>query len=337
MMLSAETRFYPNYRALLAPAESLLNVPPETFEGLRSYLAAGGVVFSLGGRWTQSRADFTQEQDVTADFLGGAYTDRKVRVDSLHPANAEAQPIRIAPQEVCPFEPKHPEVKVLASFVQGGPAVTEFAIGQGKVVAFHFDVAAEVDGGLLLPPRRGRDGEGVAGHGTEALQYLATLLSAATVPEIQSDSTLRVMTTLQKNHWVAATLYADSTPAMGTVKVDLPRLGVQSPFYRVYLYGRNRELDAPGGYWHPQLWTAPQIAGGIAVTIPKMGCEDLDLPDTFDFTGFPKEEQDWIKAVVPSRWKEREVLRRWDHEILVVAPYDELDLEGEKAGTEPGG
>lgn len=318
MMLSVETRLYPNYRALVAPSESLLNLPPATFQGLRSYLAAGGVILSLGGRWTQSRPDFTQEKDVTADFLGGDYADRRVFVDKLQPAEGGAKPIPIAPQEVRPFEPRGEVVRVLALFAQGGPAVTELAVGKGKVVAFHFDVSAEV-----------------AAQGEAMLKYLAAILAAATAPEIQSDGTLRLVTTLRKNNWVATTLYADSAPAAGTAKLDLQRLGVQSRFYRVYLYGRDRELEAPGGYWHPKLWTAEQIAAGVQVSIPKMGCEDLQLPDTFDLTGFGKDEQDWIKAVVPSRWKEHETLRRWEHEILVIAPYDELDIEGEKAGAEP--
>ena len=161
------------------------------------------------------------------------------------------------------------------------------------------------------------------------------MIADATQPEIRASGGPQVMTTLRKNNWIAVSLYSEDAPKSCTVHVDVQRLGINRPAYRVLLYGRNRELCAPGGYWYPKPWSADQIREGIRITIPKLGVEHLDFPKQLDLSGFPEGEQKWIQAVVPSRWNKHAKLRRWEHEIVVIAPHDELDIEGTKAGERP--
>jgi len=315
MTLSAETEHYRLYRALLAPAESLIGLPTEALGELRSYVTNGGVVFSLGARWVASRRDLTNQRDLTGEILGGVYEDREVFVDTIRLPDSQAQ---IAPQGISPFRPRAGDVKVIATFAQGGAAITERAVGKGKIVAFHFDVAKEIAD---------------LGEAIEAL--LARMIADATKPEIRVSGGPQVMTTLRKNNWVAVSLYSEDAPKSCTVHVGIERLGIERPAYRVLLYGRNRELCAPGGYWYPKPWTADQIRDGIRITIPKLGVEHLDFPKQLDLSGFSENEQKWVEAVVPSRWNKHAKLRRWEHEIVVIAPHDELDIEGTKAGEGP--
>ena len=311
-----DTQFYPNYRVLVAPPASVQGHGPEVFDAIEQFVRGGGTVISLGGRWMQSRRDFTQQVDVTARFLGGEYGGDARPVDTIK--IVQDQMVHVVPQDPLPFAPGR-ETAVIATFTDGSPAVTSHSLGQGRVIALHLDVGSEAAAG-----------------GLELEEYLASLIAEAARPEVRVlNAGAEIKTTLRKGNWVACTMHEPRTPAKVKVSVDLQALDLQADGYRVLLYGRSRELLAPSGMWDITPWTAEQLREGLELTIPSAGVSQWVLPGTVETAQLPEREQKWLATVVPDMWAQNEALRTAGFEMLVIAPHDELSINGEKAVTLP--
>ncbi len=306
-----DTRYYENYRVLIAPPLSLQGHGPEVFAAIERFVSNGGTVISLGGKWLQSLRDFTRQQDLTARFVGGEYQGEPRPVDTIRAG--EDEEIKIAPQEPIPFVPAA-GTEVLATFSDGKPAATAKTIGKGKVIGIHCDVLSEV-----------------AAEGWEHERLLADMIGEFSQPEIRVlGAGAEIKTSLQKGNWVAVTLYEREGPASVKVSVDPENLGLNADGYRVLLYGRSRELLAPTGMWNITPWTAEQLRAGLDLTIPVIGTTDWVLPEEVDFSAMPEREQDWLKAVVPKSWAGHRGLRECNFEVLVIAPHNELTIDGRK-------
>jgi len=304
--------FYANYRVLLASPFSLQGQSAQTFDALHKFISDGGTVISLGDNWFQSLRDLTRRQDVTTRFLGGDYKGDPRPVDAIK--LADDRQVSIAPQEPVPFVPAA-GVEVLATFADGKPAVTSHAIGKGKVIGIHCDVLAEV-----------------AADGTELEAYVAGLMAEAGRPEIQVlDGGAEIKTSLQKNNWVAVSLYERQVPAAVKVSVDIEKLGVHADTYRVLLYGRSRELFKPTGIFHPADWTAEDLKQGLELSIPPAGTANWALPENLHISVLPQWDQDYLGKYVPEWWAGHRGLRECSFEVLVITPSDELDINGRKA------
>lgn len=309
-MEAQETEYFGNYKVLVAPEQSLQGHGPEVFDGIRKYVNDGGTVISLGGQWIQSRRDFTQSQDMTEEFVGGRYEGDARAVDGFK--LSQEYWLKLAPQDVIPFVPAE-GTEVLATFADGHAAVTRKHIGGGQVIGIHFDAAKEMELG-----------------GVEPEEYLARLIWDAADPGIRIlDAGAEMKVTLRKGNWVAATLYEPENPATVKVAVDIEKLGINAEGYRVLLYGRDRELLTPTGMWDITHWTAEQLRDGIELTIPHLGIDDWALPEQVEMSQMPEREQKWLETVVPNMWSENAKLRQWGYEVLVVAPSDELTIDGE--------
>ena len=306
-----DTRYYGNYRVLAAPPYSLQGQSRQTFDALEKFVSDGGTVISLGGVWVQSLRDLTQAADVTAKFVGGQYDGEPRAVDSIK--MGEEKEIKIAPQDLKAFVPAG-EVEVLATFGDGKPAVTSHSIGKGKVIGIHCDVLQEI-----------------AADGKELEAYLARLMSQAGTPEIRVlDGGAEIKTSLQKNNWVAVSLYERETPAKVTVSLDVESLGLKADGYRVLLYGRSRELLKPTGVYHPEPWTAQDLKEGLELTIPPAGTNHWDLPEDLGLSVWPEWDQKWLGTQAPKMWAGHRGLRECGFEVIVVCPDDELAISGEK-------
>ncbi len=306
-----DARYYGNYRVLVASPHSLQGQSAKTFDALHKFVSDGGTVISLGGVWVQSLRDLTKAVDVTAKFVGGKYEGEPRAVDSIK--IGDDTEIRIAPQELKPFTPIG-EVEVPATFADGKPAVTSHSIGKGKVIGIHCDVLKEI-----------------AADGMELEAYLARLMSEAAQPEIRVlDGGAEIKTSLQKNNWVAVSLYERETPATVKVSVDVERLGVKADGYRVLLYGRSRELLKPTGVYHPAPWTAQDLKEGLELTMPTAGTSHWDLPEDLGLSVWPEWDQEWLGTQAPKMWAGHRGLRECGFEVLVVCPDDELTISGEK-------
>ncbi len=307
-----DTRYYENYRVLIAPPLSIQGHGPEVFAAIEEFVSNGGTVISLGGKWIQSLRDFTRQEDVTARFLGGDYKGESRPVDTI---NIEAdEEIKIAPQELIPFVPAA-GTQVLSTFGDGKPAATVKTIGKGNVIGIHCDVLSEA-----------------AADGWAHERLLADLVSEFSQPEIRVlDAGAEIKTSLQKNNWVAVSLFERETPASVRISVDLEKLGLNAEGYRVLLYGRSRELLKPTGVYQPSNWTAEDLKEGLELTIAPAGTMRWDLPEDLGLSVWPEWDQDWLGTQVPKMWAGHKGLRECGFEVLIITPHDELTISGQKA------
>ncbi len=140
---------------------------------------------------------------------------------------------------------------------------------------------------------------------------------------------VKIESTLKKNNWVAVALYSnDKTPARTTVFVDPVKLNLNSKAYRILLLGRNMELmkyigGTGGRNVHSHFWLPQDLKKGINISILPDNELKLILPEQ---TGLkPKPNKNFHK-----RWKKNAVHRTFEYEILVIAPYNEFNIDGEK-------
>ncbi|MDD3927198.1 MAG: hypothetical protein PHT33_11140, partial [bacterium] len=163
---------------------------------------------------------------------------------------------------------------------------------------------------------------------TEA--YISSLVREQADPAVTAAGDLKIVTTLKKGNWIAVSLYAEAFPAKGVVSVDLKKLGLNKKGYRVMMLGKGMELSRPGDFWGKTgAWRAEDIAAGIPVTITVDNDAKLALPDKFDLSSFSQGDANYIDVVTRSLWNAAgEKKRHYEHEILVIAPYDEPAIQG---------
>ncbi len=311
MLLVGAREYYKNYKLLLAPTYALRGIPQETFAAVERYVKAGGTLVMLGN-CSVSLPDLTRKQDKTADLAGIGYSDKSIEVAALTYKGKEVKlssKATIRQVDIISLE-----ANALAGFGSTEmPAVTSCVLGKGKVIGIHFDIAREL----------GRNNK-------EIEAYISSLVKEQTDPAITTTGGLKIMTTLKKGNWVAVSLYADSFPARGVVTVDLKKLGLNKKGYRVLMLGKGMELSRPGDFWGKTgHWKTEDIASGIPVTITADNDEKLALPDKFDLSSFSQEDAGYIDTITRAWWNTvGEKKRRYEHEILVIAPYDEPAIQG---------
>ena len=100
---------YTNYRVLITPKYGVGGLSAEIFNELKQFVEQGGTIINLNARWFVSRADLTNEKDVTAEMTGSGYSTEKGK----------------------------------------RPDVTEKSIGKGKVISIYADIEGEKGKELL--------------------------------------------------------------------------------------------------------------------------------------------------------------------------------------------
>ncbi len=155
-----------------------------------------------------------------------------------------------------------------------------------------------------------------------------------------SGAPLRLVTTLKKNHWVAASLCPDGPcPARVRLRVDLPRLGLRSKGYRILLLARGMELlkepckrgDSMSRGDLQVWWSAADLAKGVRITILPDNDQYKLLPDRIECPGLKEADRARLEKAVRYMWNRAKAHRSYEHEIVVIAPFDELTIAGEKA------
>ncbi len=284
------TELYNRYSVLIAPPYSLEGLSQSVSDKLKEFVQHGGILLNLNSKWSISRADLTQEKDMTMEFTGS------------------------------------PVLETLKASEDDSLAVIEKNIGKGRIVSItSHDMLKEAQ----------------KENGSAAKQF-AALVCKLTEPPItlksETDSRMKIMTTLKKNNWVAVTLWSDDkTPAHGIVRVDLQKLGLQYAGYRLLLLGRNMELLKPGDWaggkrqGEANFWTPEDFKAGVAMTILKNDETDFRIPQDADLSAYPKNWADYIKNTVTPFFNKQDIRQRqYGYEIMVVAPSDELNIDGEK-------
>lgn len=117
----------------------------------------------------------------------------------------------------------------------------------------------------------------------------------------------------------------------GVISIDLSKLGIEKEGYRILMLGKGMEIRRPGDYTGEKgFWTADEIKQGVPVTIVKDNDENLRLPEKFDLSSFSKKDASYVDRITRGWWESQSFKRSYEHEILVIAPYDEWAIGEEK-------
>ncbi len=305
---------YGRYRALLAPPLSGRGLSQEVCARLRQFVEQGGVLISADCDWSVSRPDLTQERFVTAEMSGVTYGEPAPPA----PATLTWDGVEIKLSKDTPRRPAKlaDGAKTLAAFSDGAPAITEMALGKGRVIAVHFDLGAEIEKG---------ENAALASQ----LRKLAREASRPAVAAQGQDS--RVISALKKGNWVAVALYPTKMPAKLRLSVDTQALGVAKTHFRVLMLGKAMEIAKPGDMWGDDgFWTPKELKAGLDVTIVADNESNMPLPEKFDFSDFKgkrgEEHAQYIENIARSWWNSETRGKRkrdYAHEIVVLAPADE--------------
>jgi hypothetical protein len=164
---------------------------------------------------------------------------------------------------------------------------------------------------------------------------------------------VKLVNSLKKNNWVGMALYSnDKVPASVKVHVDLEKLGLIKKAYQVLLLRRNMKMWPPGREAHyatakdaGSLWTRDDFTKGVTIAILPSLKKNLELPAEEELAAMFASEQKETQAPIyvggktniqaaaclRETWEKNEKHRLDNYEIMVIAPYDELTIEGEKA------
>ncbi len=313
---SQATELFENYRVLVATPFAARGLPGEALDGLRQFVENGGAVVSIDADWSSARADMANELDRTVEMAGVAY-------GALAPPVAAAftwkgQTIAIARETPRRLTTVADGAAVLAAFADGAPAVTEKIIGQGRVIALHFDAGAEL-----------------SQNGNPALAAaLNACLREHARPPVVADSgatPVAVRSALKKGNWIAVALFPDRTPAVANVKVDVAAMGIQKKAFRLLMLGKQMEISRPGDLWGASgFWTPEDLKNGFQVSLPEDHRRYLPLPEEFDLSDFTgkhgESDAEYLDKVTRDWWdseKRGKRKRDYAHEVVVIAPADE--------------
>lgn len=305
---------YRVYRLLVATPYSVRGLSEEDYRALRRFVEEGGTVLSVNANWTLSRPDLTQERDTTAEIVGVAYGNTL----PTQPTAFDLQGQRVAlgadtpRREVRLLE----GTRVLARFADGTPAITEKALGKGKVIGVHFGVDAVLE---------------KENHPALAACFASLVQGATQSPITAEGEGFRVISTLKKGNWIAVALYPDQVPCRARLHVDPAALGIGKHHFRLLLLGKQMEIGRPGDLWgETGYWSAEELQQGFTVTLVESHEQNLPLPETFDLSDFVGErgrwQADYLNTVTRDLWDSETAGRRkrtYSHEIVVIAPADE--------------
>ena len=185
------------------------------------------------------------------------------------------------------------------------------------MVGVHFDLMTELE----------------KGDTPELAEWLWMQVAALSRPEVVCEGEgFRVMGALRKGDWIGVALYPDSIPSVGTMHVDLPALGIEAPGYRMLHLGKEMEVQLPGDRWGEEgFWTPAMLSEGFEVTICADNERVMPLPEEFDLSDFDESAASYIDSVTRANFdsiSEGQDKRTYAHEIVVLAPGDEMVMNG---------
>jgi hypothetical protein len=306
---------YSQYPVLVATPYSVRGLAEDLYDKLRKFVEAGGTIISVDADWTVSRADLTQERDVTAEMVGVSYGE----VPKPAPAKFISDGVEVA---LPPDTPRRTVetadgTNTLASFANGlGPAVTERRLGKGNIIGLHFDATAEIE----------------KNDNPNLIAYISSLIREASKPAVLAEGVgFRLVSAVKKGNWIAVALYPDQVPAEARLHIDPAALGIEKDGFRMLMLGKRMEITRPGNLWgETGFWSAAELKDGFRVTIVADHDRVKPLPETFDLSAFKGEKgklhADYIDNITRSWWDSESRGKRkrtYAHEIVVIAPGDE--------------
>jgi len=310
VVFTRATELHDRYRVLIAPSYAVRGLSEDVMAALRAFVERGGTIIAVDADWTVARRDLTQERDLTPEVAGVKYAEPVTGAATSF--TADGIQVSLGPQVPRRKTEVLPGATVLVNFADGTPAVTERALGEGRVIALHFNAGAALE----------------AGGSRELAAWFSALVRAHSAPEVYAEGEgFRVTGALRKGDWVGVALFPDPAPCRATVYVDLPALGISRPGFRMLMLGKQMEIARPGDRWGEEgFWRPEELAAGFPVTIVDDHRRVLPLPESLDLSEFDDEEAKYIETVTRQNWdsvSEGQRKRTQSHEIVVLAPGDE--------------
>ena len=311
---------YKNYNVLIATEFSTGGLSQDIIDKLKKFVADGGTIITLGGKWSISKPDLTDERDLTAEITGLKARD----------IFSEA-----------------PMGKVLDLF--------EKKVGKGRIIT--------ITSPNLFTALKTGDKDIEKEFVNLLQQYSDSAVSIINSPKNKPDKDASVITTIRKNNWVGVSLLPDNQaypdprePVSVRVSIDIEKLEIKGDKFRVLLLGRGLELlkelpySSRKSFREPFMrgkdfyWSVEDLKKGVKITILPDNQSDLIVPEElpeprrckkyvnrwkrledelFSESAMLKSYEDFKKG-----WYSRVKERDFAYEIMVIAPYDEINIEG---------
>ena len=90
------------------------------------------------------------------------------------------------------------------------------------------------------------------------------------------------------------------------------------------LGNEDKQPQQPAPWWRPS-----DFANGVEITILPDHQQYLELPETLDLSAHPETDKTRAARGMRAMWDKARAKRSYEHEIMVIAPADELTIDGE--------
>jgi len=300
------TDAYKQYNVLLVTENSASRLSEPVMEKLKKFVATGGTIITLGYEWSVANEDQTEIKGLTQMLAGlPASTTRAAETFDIY----------------------------------------EQSSGQGRIIT-----VKSPDIFMALSNANPKIEKQFADLIKSRADAPVTLENSSDNP---ANAQMMVVTTLKKNNWVGVSLLPDfmasgssrvQQAVSANVRVDVDKLGIKAKRFRILLLKRNMELlkkvvNRGDRNWSKPLyrgrgdegfWSADDLRQGVKVTIAPDNEFDLCVPGKVPV---PPDAVGMVKHYyqsLPEQWVKTAGQRDYMYEIMVVAPADELTIEGEK-------
>ena len=324
MLIAQDAEYFERYPVLIIPKYGLSFVSETVRRKFEAYLQQGGQALLLDADISTAHEDLTEVKDWTQTMTGV----RRIEGADAR-ATGGAVVLALGGQTKAFMLPDAPSAAVeitgagvvtLAKAREGGsPLVTQVAVGKGRIVSVHFDLAR-----LLTDPKTA----------DAALDLARALIESMSEPPVRVKGDVLIYNAVRKGNWVVVsflppdskfdTTLGQKVPARATLYVDMKALGIDRARYKVVSLARDREMFPQGAnwdYWGQKYWTADILRkDGIDVYIAPNSLKDIKI------LAQPEDPYDeYTRKYVVGRWSQYNT-RCYEHEIIAIAPVDEASM-----------
>ena len=311
---SLATEQHNRFKLLVATPYSVRGLSKDAYSKITDFVNTGGIIVSVAAKWSVARSDFTKEEDHTQDITG-TVIEGIMKTES-RTLIIDGESITLNSATPCLKVKADNEVKILAEFSDGSPAITEYKLGKGAVIALHFNAGYELE----------------AGNNPELSNWLRKLIQERSHPAIWCEGTgYQMVSVLRKGNWLAVALYPNQPPTKVVLHVDPKLLGIKQDEFRVMMMGKRMEIDPPRALLGSSaFWSCNDLKNGFTVTLTDAQNRYLPLPDKYEFQNSADKEEKWRQEyyndISRSYWdseKRGKRKRETFHEIVVIGPANE--------------
>lgn len=245
-----DTRFYAQYKLLIAPQHCGYSVPGYVIDSLMKYVNDGGILISFDAKFAIGKRDLTDPEDISERLYGFTFTDEETLINRIRFNNGVTFP------EVKGKDKKqkkmrfidNPNIKVLANNISDNePVIIERTIGKGKIIYVNLAFAERVKAN------------------PDWVNVLKFLLNQNVKFSVSvSSGNVNIQSVVIKNERVMFSLSGDNQDDL--LKIDTDQLGLKTKEFQVVSLLENTFLkNTEGG----KSWNNEALQKGIPVRVKK--------------------------------------------------------------------